>query len=199
MNNHTLTDYRTTACGRLQVFSLYLDFPASIRARWANSTISQLASQNWITSTELWRLDALASSPCILNMSTGEAAKADVLLVVVSSMNYRQHELIAWLKTLALRATDRHHTGLLIGLFGDDEKQSSELNWTVKECLDCAGPMNRDFIWHKLEAGAMVDYSWLKNHLELFLGRKHLAEEQALLSEVPLELAPSSGLPLLAV
>ena len=59
--------------------------------------------------------------------------------------------------------------------------------------------MNRDFIWHKLEAGAMVDYSWLKNHLELFLGRKHLAEEQALLSELPRELAPSSGLPLLVV
>ena len=100
MEVNLLTHPATAAIGRLRVFSLYLDFPASVRARWANSTISQLAGENWITSTEMWKLDSLTASPAIRTMITGEAAKADVLLVTVSSVSYRHHELIRWLEAL---------------------------------------------------------------------------------------------------
>lgn len=185
MNLNTLTHHGTTAHGRLRVFALYLDFPASIRSRWANSTVSQLAGQNWITSAEMWKLDALATSAPIRNMITGEAAKADVLFVAVSSLSYRHHELIRWLETLATCVTDRQNPGLLIGLFGDDDEHNSELNWIVKQCLHCAGQMNRDFIWRWMETGAMSDYSWLKGNLETFLARKRTVTEKALLSGLP--------------
>jgi len=183
--------------GRLRVFSLYLDFPGSLRARWANCTLSQLAGENWITSTEMWRLDSIASSPAILKLSTGEAARADVLLVVVNSLNYREHELIEWLAALARHATDRRNPGLLLALFGDDEKQNSELQWTVQQCQDWAGPMNRDFLWNKMDAGPTLDQSWLKQHLELFLDRKHRTSEQEVLAKLRCEVT-ADELPALA-
>ena len=182
---------------RLRVFSLYLDFAGSLRARWANCTLGELAGEHWITSTEMWRLDSIASSPAILKLSTGEAARADVLLVVVNALNYRQHELIEWLAALAHHSTDRQTPGLLMAIFGDDEHHSGELAWTVQRCQECAGPMNRDFIWHQMAAGPTLDHAWLKKNLALFLDRKQPAGNQEKLAPLVREVT-AAELPALA-
>ena len=185
MNINALPHHGTAANGRLRVFSLYVDFPASVCARWANSTISQLGGPNWITSAEMWKLDSFATSTSIRNMITGEAARADVLLVTVSSLGYRHHELIRWLEALATWPTNGQSTGLLIGMFGDNDNHNSELNWTVEQCLNCAGRMNRDFIWRWMETSAMSDYSLLKENLEPFLACKLTMTEETPLSGLP--------------
>jgi hypothetical protein len=197
MEVNLLIHHDKAASRRLRVFSLYLDFPASIRARWANSTVSRLAGDNWVTSTEMWKLDSLAAGPAIRHLFTSEAAKADVLFVAVSSLNHRHHELIAWLETLGSHFTDRPHAGLLIGLFGDDADNNSELTWTVKQCRNCARPMNRAFDWHWMESGAMADDSWLKTSLQPFLAWKHTMTQKGPFSG--LATAPTPALPLAAL
>ena len=187
-----LTHGVTGAHGRLRVFSMYVDFHASIRARWANSIIGKIAGQNWITSAEMWKLDSVDASPAIGNMITGEAAKADILLVAISSLNYRQHELIDWLETLVTRPTERQNTGLLIGMFGDDDDHASELKWTVNKCQHCARPMNRDFVWRFTQTGTMADNSWLEGQLQPFLGRKRTSVDTVLLSGLPQSFQVSS-------
>ena len=169
--------------GRLRLFAMYLDYPASIRARWANSTMSQIAGDNWIISTEMWRIDSLETNPAIAKMVTEEATKADVIVVVASSLDYRHHQLTRWLESLGKLNTLRQTTGLLIGLFGDEQNQKSELGWTVYQLLNCASTMNCDFIWHWMDADAMKDYGWLTENLQPFLTRKRHETEKALLFE----------------
>ena len=176
------------ASGRLRLFTLYVDFPAAVRARWASNAISKYAGESWITSTEMWKVDSLAASNAISKMVAQEAARADIVVVVASSLNYRHHEAVQWLETLAACVTDRQDTGLLIGLFGDDDNHTSELGWTVKTFLNSASRMNRDFIWHWMEAGAMNDCAWLTDNLDSFLERKCVEAEKSL----------SSGLALIA-
>lgn len=174
------THLGTAAKGRLRIFSLYADFPASVRSRWANSTLGQLAGPDWVTSAEMWKLDSLATSAAIRGMVTREALKADLLLVAVTSLNYCQHELMEWLATLAAGRVERHNAGLLIGLFGGEENHNSELDWTVKQCQKCARSMKRDFIWRWMDAGVMSDHAWLKDNLERFLVRKQMLPETML-------------------
>ena len=197
MNVNTLTHRGTMVHGRLRVFSLYVDFPGSIRARWANSSISQFAGEHWITSTELWRLDSLATNAALHRMVNGKAARAEVLLVTISSLDYRQHELMRWLESLALWPTDRQDPGLFVGVFGDDNRHASELNWTLQQCRNSSREMNRDFVWHKMETGATENFVWLKAHLSHFLSRKHSRTEKSLIAGLPAELTPLSAVPVL--
>ena len=180
------TDRELAAHGRLRLFSMYLDFPASIRARWAHSTMSQIAGEQWIISTELWKIDSLDTNAAISRMVTEEAARADIITIVASSLNYRHHPAIQWLEKLGAGASPLAHKGLLIGLFGDDYNHKSELSWTVNQLLNCAAPMNRDFIWHWMGSGAMSDYSWLTDNLQPFLNRKRHEMEDDLLAETQL-------------
>jgi hypothetical protein len=189
MNMNTLAHRDAASHGRLRLFSLCVDFPASVRARGANSTISQFAGGNWVVSSELWKLDSLESSPAIRKMATEEAAKADIIAVAASSLNYREHELVAWLESLTAAGIDRQNTGLLIGLFGDDDDRTGELDWTVKEFLNCSRRMDRNFLWHWMETGAMKNHAWLTDKLEPFLDRKRLETGKALLSELSVALA----------
>ena len=186
MDANTLAPRQTAVHGRLRIFSLYVDFPGSVRARWANCTLSQLAGENWVTSTEMWRLDSASTSIAIRNMIAGEAARADILLVTISNLNYRQHELVAWLESVAICPTDRQSPGLFIGLFGEDDHQSGELKWTVDQCRNCSLSMNRDFIWHCMETAAPTDDSWLKVNLDTFLSLKLKLLEKALCAALPL-------------
>ena len=98
MNFNTLAHRETIASARLRLFALYVDFPASVRARWATSTIGQMAGKSWTVSSELWKIDSLKAGAAVREMVTTEAAKADIILVVVSSLNYRQTDMIQWLE-----------------------------------------------------------------------------------------------------
>jgi hypothetical protein len=169
--------------GRLRLFSLYVDFAAAVRARWATSQISRLAGEHWKTSTEMWNLDSLATSNPIRKMITQDAADADVVVVAMSSLDRREPELIQWLDSLAAWKTNRPAAGLFIGLLGDEHQQAGELDWTLKQFLRCAQQTDRDFIWRWMENEAMADADWLVDSVDSLLVRKQPAREAAFLQE----------------
>jgi hypothetical protein len=179
----------TTVGGKLRVFSLHLDFPASIRARWATSTILKLAGEQWVSSTEMWKMESLLSANSIRKMITDEAAKADIIIVAMSFLDRREQELIQWLESLACSTAQQPLPGLLIGLFGDENQQARELDWTVKHFMACAQNTNRDFIWHWMEETASGEPEWIVNHLETFLTRKLAALDHHHLEEIAMEFA----------
>jgi hypothetical protein len=138
MNTETLIVSETGMDGRLRLFSLYVDFAAAVRARWATSQISRLAGEQWKASTQMWNLDSLSTSEPIRKMITQDAAEADVLVVAMSSLDRRELELVRWLDSLAAGRADRPVAGLFIGLLGDENGRAGELDWTVKQFLRCA-------------------------------------------------------------
>ena len=160
------------AVEKLRLFALHLDFPASIRARWATSTIIKLAGEHWTCTAESWKIESLDTSSSIRQMLLAEAARADVLIIAASSLNRRETGLIQWLESLSAGAADRPGPGLFIGLFGDETWQNRELDWTVKRMMKCAQTANRDFIWHWMEEPAAGEPEWLTSHIETYLARK---------------------------
>jgi hypothetical protein len=128
MNTETLVEPELVADGRLHLFSLYVDFPSAVRARWATGQISRLAGEQWIVSTEMWNLDSLTTSEPIRKMITQDAADADVLVIAMSSLDWRELELVQWLDSLTAGKASRPGPGLFIGLLGDDEAR--RWNWT---------------------------------------------------------------------
>jgi len=168
----------TPANGKLHLFSLCADFPSCVRARWAASAIIKMAGQRWRSSSEMWKIDSLAVSPAINNMITNDAANADVIIIAVSSLERRELELIQWLDSLAAREPKRSFPGLLIGLLGDDENKSRELDWTVKQLIRCARQADRDFIWRWMEKSALDDSAWLAENVVNLLARKSAANNE---------------------
>jgi len=158
---------------RLHLFSLYVDFSAAVRARWATRQISWLAGQRWKISAEMWNLDFLMTSEPIRKMITRDVADADVLIIAMSSLGWRELELVEWLNSLAAGEVNRPGRGLFIGLLGDGRGEAEELGWTVKQLLRCARQMNRDFIWHWMDRNAMADIDyWLADSVVALLTRK---------------------------
>ena len=98
---------------KLRLLSLYLDFAASIRARWATSQIIKIAGQHWQSSLEMWKFDSLAVSEPIRKMVTKDAANADVIVIAVSSLKQRPSELIDWLDSLKELKPNRSVSALL--------------------------------------------------------------------------------------
>ena len=178
MNNETLIESETVRYGKLRLFSLYLDSAAAVRARWATSQISRLAGGRWKSSTEMWNLNSLFASDPIRTMITQDAAEADVVVIAMSSLDRRVVELIEWLDSLAAKA-NRPVSGLLVGLFGDDEQMACELDWTVEQVLGCAQRNDRDFIWCWMRKEAMSDGDWLADSVKAMLSRKPAAAEDA--------------------
>jgi hypothetical protein len=183
MNTETLIESETVVCGRLRLFSLYLDSAAAVRARWATSQISRLAGKRWKSSTEMWNLNSLFASDPIRTMITQDAAEADVIVVAMSSLDRRVVELIEWLDSLAARQANRPVSGLLVGLFGDDEQMACELDWTVEQILGCAQRNDRDFIWCWMRQEALADGGWLADSVAVLLSRKQAVAEDALLQK----------------
>ncbi|MGO8837530.1 MAG: hypothetical protein ACLQAH_11825 [Limisphaerales bacterium] len=157
---------------KLRLFSLYVDFAAAVRARWATSQISRLAGEPWRASTEMWNLDSVAASQPIRKMITQDAADADVLVVAMSSLDRRELELVQWLDAVAACKVNRPVSGLFIGLLGDDNHQMGELDWTVKQFIRCAQRTDRDFIWHWMEKETMDNHDWLPDSVTALLTRK---------------------------
>ena len=158
--------------GKLHLFSLYVDFAASARARKLAVRISKLAGPHWQTFPEMWKMDSLLAIGSVKQMAANVAAVADVIIVAVSSLGQREPGLIEWLDNLACRQTNRPTRGLLIGLLGDDENQTAELDWTVKSLLHCAQLTGRDFMWHWTGEDSLSDFDWLREEMENLLASK---------------------------
>jgi hypothetical protein len=171
---------------RLRSFSLYVDFAAAGRARWATSQIASLAGVHWKASTEMWNLDSLVASEPIRKMVAQDAADADVLVIAMTSLERRELELVEWLESLAEGKTNRTASGLFIGLLGDERQPAGELDWTVKQFLRCAQLTDRDFIWHWMEQGVMNSNDWLAASMESLLARKQPSRDAAFLQEAVL-------------
>ena len=122
----------------------------------------------------MWNLNSLAAGDAIKKTIAQAAAHADVLIVAVSSLEWRELELIQWLDSLAVTNDGSRDSGLLIGLLGDEHNRAGELGWTVRQFLCCAQRANRDFIWHWMGSEAMTDDAWLADSLEALLARKCL-------------------------
>jgi len=189
MNTETLIESEAGMDGRLRLFSLYVDFAAAVRARWATGQISQLAGEPWKVSSQMWNLDSLTTSGPIRKMITQDAAEADVLVVAMSSLDRRELELVQWLDALAAGKTNRPAAGLFIGLLGDESGLAGELDWTVKQFLRCSRQMDRDFIWHWMEPGVMDGNDWLTSSVEALLIRKQPGRDLAFLQETAIAAA----------
>lgn len=164
---------RTTATnGNLRLFALTVDFPASVRASWVTSTITELAGRHWQTSSEIWKIDSLKKSESILQMMTNNAARADVIVIAVSSLTQLDTSLIQWLDALVALKIMHPASGLLIGLLGDETTKTVELDKVVKPLIHYARLMGRDFIWHSMIECALNDADWLTENIESLLTRK---------------------------
>jgi hypothetical protein len=175
MHAETLIEREMVICGRLRLFSLYLDSAAAVRARWATSQIARLAGERWKSSTEMWNFNSLFASDPIRTMITQDAVEADVIVIAMSSLDRRMPELIQWLDSLTACRANRRAFGLLVGLFGDDEQSVGELDWTLEQFLGCAQRSGRNFIWCWMRQEAMADGGWLADSVELLLSRKQPA------------------------
>ena len=164
-----------TVSGKLHLFSLYLDFPASVQARALVCAITKLAGPEWQTSSEMWKLEAFKSSANIRQMMTRDAANADILILSITSLTHREPALIEWLTALAAQKTNQ--AGLLIGLLGDDHTQPKELDWVVLPLIRHSRQMGRAAIWHCLSENTVSTADWLAEDLENVLARKRGAQE----------------------
>lgn len=189
MNTETLIEPELVTDVRLHVFSLYVDFPAAVRARWATRQISRLAKEQWKVSTEMWNLDSLTSSEPIRKMITQDLADADVVVIALSSLDWRELELVQWLDSLTVGKANRPEPRLFLGLLGDGRGQAGELDWTVEQFLRCARQMGRDFIWHWMDRDAMVDDDWLTDRVAALLSRKPPRYNVIFLPEAAIEVA----------
>jgi hypothetical protein len=172
MHTETFLEPEANADAKLRLFSLYVDFAASVRARWASGIITKLVGPRWKTSTEMWALDFSQTSQPIREMMFEGAADADMLIVALSSLDQREPKLIEWLNALAGQKAERPVPGLFIGLLGDEDHEAGELEWTVKQFMRCAQRTGRDFIWHWMGQEAINDTTWLTDNVEKFLSRK---------------------------
>jgi hypothetical protein len=166
---------------------LYVDFPAAVRARWATRQISRLAEEQWKVSTEMWNLDSLTTSEPIRKMITQDVADADVLVIAMSPLDWRELELVQWLDSLTAGRADRPGPRLFIGLLGDGRGQAVELDWTVEQFQRCSRQMDRNFIWHWMDRDAMVDDDWLTDSVEALWTRKQTGRDVIFLQEAAIE------------
>jgi len=171
----------TAGNGKLHLFSIYTDLGDYKRIKWTVNAIAKLAGHKWQCSSEMWKLDSLMANKPMRKMLAGDGEKADVLIVVVGSLEQRRLDLVEWLDTLMPLEPSR--SGLMIGLLGDEDNKSQELDWTAKQLIRCARQMNRKFIWHWTGHHDMDDLDWLTDSVEMLLSQKQSALEGPLLQE----------------
>lgn len=178
---HDLTT-ETASNGKLHVFSIYTDFGAYRYIKWTVNEIAKLGCRRWQSSSEIWKLDSLLTSETMAKMLANDGSNADVFIVAVHSLEHRRPELIKWLDSLAPLNPGR--SGLLIGLLGDEESKSEQLDWTAKQLIRCAHRTNRKFIWHWTGHNNMDDSDWLAKGIETLLSpKKSASQEEMFLQE----------------
>jgi hypothetical protein len=172
MHNETSIAPEKGSDSKLHLFSLYVDFAASMRAKWASGAITRLAGPKRKTYCEMWNLDSVQASQPIRRIMLQEAAGADVLVIALSSLDQRDPKLIEWLDALAGEKAEHPVSGLLIGLLGDENHEAGELSWTVEQFIRCAQRMGRDFIWQWMGQEAVNDSTWLTDNVQKVLSCK---------------------------
>ena len=185
MHTETLTKQEPGASVKLRLFSLYVDFAASVPARWASGVITNLVGPMWKTHCEMWNLNTFKESQQLRELMLQDAAEADVLVIALTSLDQRQTELIEWLEAVANKKAGHLGAGIFIGLLGDEAHEAGELRWTVKRFIGCAQRMGRDFIWQWMGQGAINDATWLTDNIEKFVSRKQFLSNRDLLQEAP--------------
>jgi len=183
MHTETSIEPETGTNAKLRLFSLYVDFAASMRAKWAGSTITRLAGPRRKTYCEMWNLDSAKASQPIRRIMLQEAAGADVLVIALSSLDQREPKLVEWLDALANEKTEHPVSGLFIGLLGDENHEAGELGWTVEQFIRCAQRMGRDFIWQWMGQEALNDSTWLTDNVQKVLSGKQFQSDIADLQE----------------
>ncbi len=161
--------------GKLHLFSIYTDFGSCRRVKWISGSIAKLAGHRWQCRSEMWKMDSLRANEAMAKMLAGDAAAADVLIVVVGSLAHRSPELIDWLASLPPVMPLRH--GLLIGLLGDEEDKGQELDWTAKQLIRCARENNRKFVWHWMGHHDGDVSEWLGDSVEALVASKRPMDE----------------------
>lgn len=155
------------ANGKLRLLSLYGDIATSGRARSAACAITRLASPNWQTTSEMWKIDTIHVSEPIRQMITNDAVNADVLIIAAGTLD---PALIQWLNSV--ETGNRPVAGLMIGLVGDAETTVAELSLVVEPLIQSAQKLGCDFIWHWMGEAARCDSDWLNGGVEKLLDRK---------------------------
>ncbi len=183
MHTGTFMPEETEPIAKLRLFSLYVDFAASARAKWLSGAITRLVGPKWKTCCEMWNLDSFKASQSIRKIMLQEAAEADVLVIALSSLDQREPKLIEWLDALAGEKTEPPDSRLIIGLLGDEDHEAGELGWTVKQFIGCAQRTGRDFIWHWMGQEAVNDITWLADNVKKFLAHKQSLSNMAWLQE----------------
>lgn len=156
--------------GRLHVFSIYSDFGTSRRIRRTVNAITRLAGHRWQYSSEMWRLDSISGCAPMKRIIALDGANSDILMAVIGSLDQRKPELIEWLDSLTPLPSDRF--GLLIGLLGDEENKTCELDWVVKELIRCAEKTNRRFIWNWIGYHDDDDPDWLADAVSQLINHR---------------------------
>ena len=179
-----------TTGGKLHLFSIYTDLGDYKRIKWTVNAIAKLAGPRWQCSSEMWKLDSLMANKPMRKMLASDGEKADVLIVVVGSLEQRRLDLIEWLDSLMPLNPSR--SGLLIGLLGDEDNKAQELDWTAKQLIRCAHQTNRKFIWHWMGHHDLDDADWLTESVEILVTSQQPAIEPAMLQEA-VNAMPVSG------
>ena len=167
--------------GKLHLFSIYTDFGSCRRVKWIAGTFAKLAGHRWHCRSEMWKLDSLMANEALGTMLAADAAAADVLVVVVSSLEQRRPELMDWLASLPPTIPLRQ--GLLIGLLGDEEDKGEELDWTAKQLIQRARETNRKFIWHWMGHHDGDASDWLAESVEALIANKQIVTEPIIVPE----------------
>ena len=190
MHTETVMPEETEPIAKLRLFSLYVDFAASARAKWVSDTITRLVRPKWKTCCEMWNLDSVKASQPIRKIILQEASEADVLVIALSSLDQREPKLMEWLNTLTGKQPEPPVSRLFIGLLGDEAHEAGELGWTVKQFIGCAQSMGRDFIWHWMGQEALNDITWLADNVKKFLAHKQSLSNMASLQEATAGVGP---------
>ena len=160
----------TLTGGKLHLFSVYTDFGAYRRIKWMVNAIAKLTGQRRQCSSEMWKLDSLTANISMKKMLADDAANSDVLIAVVGSLEQQRPELMEWLESLT--PLEPHRSGLLIGLLGDEENRTKELDWTAKQLIRCSQKINRKFLWHWMGHHDLDTPDWLAESVETLLADK---------------------------
>jgi len=152
----------------LRCFSLYVDYPAGIRAKRLSSQLGTLFGGCSEFSSELWKLDSVAPAGPIRRMIAQEAGESDVLLLSISS-DQPDSALDQWLNSLIPWKSNRLVPGLLVGLLGDEERQMDESNWLVQQLSAFAQCTGMRLVWQ-----ATGECESLVSGVECLLDRKRI-------------------------
>ena len=157
---------------RLRIFSVYADFAAASRIRWASARIAALASAGREPSAEMWSVSSVITTGSLGKIIVQEAAAADLLIVAMSSLDQREIGLMQWLELLPVQKKSSASQGLLIGLFGDDRNQAGELEWAVSQFSRIARESKMNFIWSWMAEEVLENADWLTGNVTDYCARK---------------------------